>query len=308
MFGILKLQRNVKWTDFRVLVVCDGEDIEMPDGFGGDMPFDVKVVNVPHGGVSAARNAGMDMSNAEWIMFCDADDAFMTTVSLYTYFKFMTDSKVVVASAFLEETVSKTDGRKVLLWHNGRDSIFIHGKVFRRSWLKDNNIRFNDGIRVHEDSYFVAIAKLLVADKNFAHIKDSLYLWQYNDKSVTRSYANFVLETYDELCKKNSALVEELLRRGMYLPAKGIVCRSITDAYCRFNCKSWKSAENAELLKDAEDCVALFLRKYDYIFKSAGDVVIQAGLDDMKKRMIKMGEFDEASVIPFEEWLEKLRK
>ena len=307
MFGVLRLQRNIKWTDFRVLIVCDGEDIVLPDDFGKNEPFEVKSITVSHRGISGARNAGLDYSQAEWVMWCDSDDAFMSTEALYTYMRHMTDDKVAVFSAFYEEFPSPSAGIK-LLRHDGKDYIFVHGKAFRRSWLNDNQIRFNDNLKLHEDSYFIAMAKFHLATKNVAYIKDALYVWQYNPASVSRTYRFFVLETYDQLCKKNSALTDELLRRGMYVHAKGIVCRTITDAYVRLHCKSWNVPGNEQMLADAEDTVALFLRHYDYIFKGAGEKVIQAGLDDMRNKLIKNGDFDEATVIPFEEWVELLRK
>lgn len=308
MFGILRLQRNVKWTDFRVLIVCDGEDIEMPKDFGKDEPFEVEVIYRPHRGIAATRNAGLDYSQAEWIMFCDSDDAFLMTTSLETFLRYATDDKAMVASAFLEEAPSKTDDRMMLLWHNGKDYVFVHGKMFRRQWLKDNNIRFNDEVKLHEDSFFIAMARYHLKEKDIVWIKDMLYLWQYNPQSVTRKCDNFVLETYDQLIKKNAALTDELLRRGMYLPAKGIVCRTITDAYCRLNAKSWNLPGNEEMIRDAEDCVALFLQRYDYIYKAAGEKVIRVGLESLYPYMEKNGEYDGRQFMPFDEWVENLRK
>ena len=308
MLGILKLQRNVKWTDFRVLIVCDGEDIVLPEGFGSDCPFTVNSITIPHGGISAARNAGLDHSNADWVMWCDSDDAFLMTTSLQTYFRYMNEDKALVASAFFEEAPSIAEDRMMLLWHSGDDHIFVHGKAFRRQWLLDNNVRFNNDLQLHEDAYCIAMARFLLNDKNTVFIKDPLYLWQYNKKSVTRSHDNFVLQTYDQLCKKNAALTDELLRRGMFVQAKGIVCRTITDAYCRLHCKSWNKLGNEDLISDAEDSVALFLKHYDYIFKGSGEKVIQAGLNDLRDKMIKNDNFDEAAVISFEEWVDSLRK
>ena len=308
MFEMLRLQRNVAWSDFRVLIVNDGEENALRPDYGADMPFEVTQMSIPHAGVSAARNAGMDRSQAEWIMFCDADDAFLTTTALQTFFKFIADDKVLISCAFYEEALSKTDGRMKLLWYTGKDYIFVHGKMFRREWLIANNIRFNDALTLHEDSYFIAMARFLAGKKNTVFIKDAMYLWQYNKASETRKRDNFVLETYDHLCKKNSALADELLRRGMYLQAKGIICRMITDSYVRLNCKSWTTPENRALIRDAEDCVALFLKHYDYVFKGAGDKVIQVGLDDMRDKFIKDNNFDTEAVIPFEEWVERLRK
>lgn len=241
-------------------------------------------------------------------MFCDSDDAFLCTTSLQTYMKFMVEGKVLITSAFFEEAPSLEDGRILLLWHDGTDYIFIHGKAFRRDWLLKNKIGFNNEIQLHEDTYFVAMAKYLAAKENTVYIRDPLYLWQYNKKSVSRSYDNFVLQTYDQLLKKNAALTQELLRRGMFIEAKGIVCRSITDAYCRLNSKKWNTQENAELIKDAEDSVAIFLQKYDYIFKGSDPKKIEAFLNDTRNTLIKRNEFDIDAVIPFDEWVERLRK
>ena len=308
MVNILKLQRNIKFTDFRVLIVCDGEEAALPEGYGKDLPFRVDSITIPHEGISAARNAGLDASDADWVMFCDSDDAFLSTTSLQTYFRYATKNKAMVASAFFEEAPSREDGHMMLLWHDGKDYVFVHGKMFNRKWLKNNNIRFNNDVKLHEDCYFVALAKYHLDKKDVTYIKDPLYLWQFNAKSVTRLHYNFVLQTYDQLCKKNSALVDEFMRRGMFVPAKGIVCRTITDAYCRLNSKSWNTPENAELIKDAEDCVALFLKKYDYIFKNAGGVVVDTGLNLVRKGLVKNGDFDEDAVMPFDEWVENLRK
>lgn len=307
MLGILKLQRNIKWTDFSVLIVCDGEDVELPEDFGKDCPFYVHSITVPHGGISAARNAGMDYSQADWVMFCDSDDAFLCTTSLSTYLRYMTDDKVAVFSAFYEEAPSREDGHMMLLWHGGKDYIFVHGRAFRRTWLINNNIRFNDDVQLHEDAYFIALLKYHLNDKDAVYIKDPLYLWQCNKQSVTRKHENFVLDTYDQLLKKNSALAEELMRRGMFVPAKGIICRSITDAYCRLNSKSWNKPGNEQLIADAEDAVALFLHKYDYIFRHAGQKVIEVGLNDLRNALIRNKDFDEENTISFEDWLEKLR-
>ena len=311
MFKILRMQRNVKFSDFRVLIVLDGEDIQLSDRFKqfvADFPFRTEWFNVEHNGISAARNAGLDHSTADWVIFCDSDDAFLCTTSLQSYFGVMDKNKAMIASAFLEEGWDKRNKRMLLLHHDGHDSIFVHGKVFNRKWLKANKVRFNDDVKLHEDSYFISLAKYVMKDTDAVYIDEPLYLWQFNKNSVTRLYDNFVLRTYDLLCKKNSAIVEEFLRRGMFVPAKGVVCRTITDAYCWLHSKSWNKEGNEELIRDAEDCVSLFLKKYYYIFKSANDIVINTGLNQLKAELIQYNDFDEGSVIPFKDWLDKLRK
>ena len=64
------------WRDFEVLLVDDGNTAEyaayldtLPTRFAG-----LCVLHLPHGGVSAARNAAISEAQGEYILFSDADD------------------------------------------------------------------------------------------------------------------------------------------------------------------------------------------------------------------------------------------
>ena len=64
------------WRDFEVLLVDDGNTAEyaayldmLPARFAG-----LRILHLPHGGVSAARNAAVSEVQGEYILFVDADD------------------------------------------------------------------------------------------------------------------------------------------------------------------------------------------------------------------------------------------
>ena len=64
------------WRDFEVLLVDDGNEAAyatMLDGLAETYPM-LRVFHVPHGGVSAARNFGVEKAVGEYILFVDADD------------------------------------------------------------------------------------------------------------------------------------------------------------------------------------------------------------------------------------------
>lgn len=64
------------YDDYEVILVDDGS----PDGSPaicdeyGEKSDKVKVIHKPNGGLSDARNAGLDMAQGEYIMFLDSDD------------------------------------------------------------------------------------------------------------------------------------------------------------------------------------------------------------------------------------------
>ena len=62
--------------DFELLLIDDGSPDGCPalcDGFAARDPR-VRVIHKPNGGVSAARNTGLDQARGGWIVFIDSDD------------------------------------------------------------------------------------------------------------------------------------------------------------------------------------------------------------------------------------------
>ena len=62
--------------DLEVIVADDGSGIDLP-AFLGDLTSRVKLLPLPHRGVSSARNAAIVASRGEVVAFLDADDAWL---------------------------------------------------------------------------------------------------------------------------------------------------------------------------------------------------------------------------------------
>ena len=245
LFDMIECQRGINFDDIRVLLIQDGNIGTLWSGHVTDYSYYVMPIGMPHGGVSAARNAGLYSSDAEWVMFCDFDDAFYTTYSLAKFFKEMKDGINMIVSKFYWEAVDP-EGRIRLREFEGTDCVFVHGKMFRRQWLVDNNLHFDDALTIHEDSYFVTLAELVCCEGEIAKIKDPTYLWQHNTRSVTKSYADFTLQTFDHWTKKTRHLINELARRGIYGGVRIVLCDALVDTYANFNSVGWNLPELAE--------------------------------------------------------------
>jgi len=270
---MLALQRNINFQDVGVILINDGEESRLPDELFLEYPYRVTNITIPHGGVSRARNAGLDASKADWVMICDFDDQISSTLGLAVLFSAITDNdKDMYYSHFLEEVPK--DGAIKLMPH-GRDVIFIHGKMFRRKWLKKNNIRFCDRLTLHEDVYFNTLAQAICKEERIGEIKTSFYLWCNNPQSVGRSYGwRFVLDTYDHLMKQRAAITEEFKRRGMQTQVKITVSKTVVDAFYDFQTTAWLTKDNREVYQKNERWFCTFLKRYGKIYAECDPIAI----------------------------------
>ena len=79
----------------------------------------------------------------------------------------------------------------------------MHGKVFKRSFLKENNISFSTKIRHLEDSYFTTCVLGSLDASEITYFDFTTYLWRLNLKSLTRkkSKYSYMVNTFDEFYK-----------------------------------------------------------------------------------------------------------
>ena len=265
---MVAMQRNVDFSKVGVVLINDGEESRLPDDLFKDYPFRVDNITIPHGGVSRARNAGIDASKADWVMICDFDDQICSTLGLQLLFSaIQEDDKDMYWSHFLEEVPS--EGAMKLMPHQ-RDVIFIHGKMFRRQWLVDNGIRFCDGLTLHEDVFFNTVAQAVASEDRIGEIKTGFYLWCHNPDSVGRSYGGrFLLDTYDHLMKQRNEITKEFQRRGLETQVKIAVCKTVIDAFYDFQIPFWRSKENVEVLQKNERWFCTFLKRYANIYANS---------------------------------------
>lgn len=241
----IEVQQNVDLkNDIGVIIVNDGTDVHLSRDFLDRYSFPIEYYLNEHKGVSATRNACLDYATADYVMFCDADDMFYNACGLYIVFREMENGGFdSLVSAFIEE--SRMPGTKIPVYINhDMDSTFVHGKVHRRKFLLDNNIRWNDALTIHEDSYFNCLCQRLA--KELKHSMTSFYLWRWRDDSVCRHDPKYILKTYNNMLDSNDALVGQFLKRGRTQDAQFFAVNMIYDAYFTMNKAEWLNQQNHE--------------------------------------------------------------
>lgn len=154
------------FKDYELILVDDGS----PDNSGAicdeyaEKDARIKVLHKKNGGVSSARNAGIEFSSCEWIVFIDSDDYlqqdflinpndFKEDLAISSYEVFGDESNIVKN----KNRIIQENDIKDFLKENLQEPMFRvpWAKYFRSHIIKDNNIRFQTDIHIGEDTYFM---------------------------------------------------------------------------------------------------------------------------------------------------------
>lgn len=182
----------------------------------------IKVIHTKNGGVSSARNLGLDSAQGEYVSFIDSDD-FVDT----HYISAMLDrSEETGADIVFCQMSTYADNYAVSIDENIPDDIQVDvhnddfvkffcrffsykSNIFGSSWrtlFKKNiieNIRFASEIKISEDLLFLARAMLNAT--HISSVEEHLYFYRKTSQSVTAKYKKFFLSSqlslYAELKK-----------------------------------------------------------------------------------------------------------
>lgn len=298
----IALQQNVPFDEIGVIICNDGSDTYLSLDFLSSYPFAIEYHYEPHRGISGTRNACLDYSTAEYVMFCDADDMFLNMCGLYVVFMEMEKGFDTLVSAFVEEARAKDTG-EVIYVTKEFDMTFVHGKVHRRQYLIDENIRFKDELVCNEDSYFAVLTQKLTDDVK--HIKTPFYLWKWRDNSVCRE-PNHRLKTYNYMIDGNDYLVMELYDRDKINDAVYFVCHMVYSVYYMLQKPEWLDPENKEYRDALEKRFAEYFAKMHNLWDALVPNEKAEISNKLREKAIAEGMTEET--ITLHDWLEHIKE
>ena len=182
------------FTDFELLLIDDGS----PDNCGkicdeyAAKDARIRVFHKENGGVSSARNLGLDNACGKYIGFVDSDDV-VSPWFLETLRRYADESTVPICdySRFKDEVtferpISETVGQIPSSSYMDSSAIFsiIWNKLFPAEAVK--KARFQSGIKNGEDTLF-AYEVLSCEKYRFAYIKEALYGYFDRDNSAVNT-------------------------------------------------------------------------------------------------------------------------
>ena len=193
-------------TDFECLIIDDGtkdKSIEKAiEAIGNDERF--KIYHKTNGGLSDARNYGIDKATGEYLFFLDSDDYIGNTLLEDTYnMAKKCDSDIVCFDMMYvydndEEKISSGADFECKSYKDDKSVIFINNssnnKIYRRSFMSDK--RFIKGMW-YED--LAVIPVWLSKANNVSHVGKPLYYYLQREGSISHSADPRIFDIYKAL-------------------------------------------------------------------------------------------------------------
>ncbi|MCD8266101.1 MAG: glycosyltransferase [Prevotellaceae bacterium] len=203
------------FREWELLLVDDGSTDgsgEVCDGYAlGDGR--IRVYHKENGGVSSARNVGLDEAQGEWIAFLDADDYLPPR----TLEALVEEARASGADLTIGEVRRLLRGKEKTLddmpLHCGGSvaasirRLGLWGYLFRSKAIKEARLRFTEGLAFSEDRVFVFQYALQCL--TLCLVEQPVYVYRINDQSSTRT-ADILLHASHQL--KALALLSSLAR------------------------------------------------------------------------------------------------
>lgn len=189
---------NQTFKDFELLIVNDGSPDNSHLICDSYAKNDLRIKNFKksNGGLSSARNYGINLAKGEYISFVDSDDYLDENMFQYLIAALLKseasisicgrknvypDGRIKAVNLFGKNTVLSKQSAIELLIKDESINSFAWNKIYRRELFED--IRFPEG-RVYED--IAVMFKIFNKANRVVHIKESLYFYLHNSESISR--------------------------------------------------------------------------------------------------------------------------
>lgn len=273
LLSSINCQVGIDFDDIDVIIVNDGKESKpLDENFLSLFNMKIHQINLEENkGPGVARQVGLDYSKAQYVMFCDADDVIHNVGVLGAFISESDKTAAdIIKSSWLEEQVTQ-DGDCIYVTHE-IENTWMHGKVFRRQFLVQNNITFHPTLRIHEDSYFLAIAATLASNQRF--IPAITYVWKWGNNTITRrNNSSYTYNSFPTFIRACVIAFEEVEKRNVDVMEYNIV-QFVMYNYFTLHRPDWIEEKHKEYVKQSENTFAECIKKYWSYYTNASKETI----------------------------------
>ncbi|MED9821547.1 MAG: glycosyltransferase [Christensenellales bacterium] len=191
-------------ADWELIAVDDGstdDTLAVLERLAREEPR-MRVIHQENGGVSAARNAGMDAAKGEWLSFVDADDVLLPQA--LAHLLALTDAETDVACGAYVMRYGDEGGREekhvcadgdlqTILESLIRGDSALNSmcaRLYRTQMIRERGVRAPLGVKVGEDVLFNLDA--FMAARAWRMSEETIYIYEFGgDSAMTRARRDF---------------------------------------------------------------------------------------------------------------------
>jgi glycosyltransferase involved in cell wall biosynthesis len=225
--GAIKSALNQTFKDYEIIVVDDGST----DGtreFLESLSIPITIISKENGGVSSARNVGIQNAKGKYIAFLDSDDAWLPDKlkMQVEYLESHPDMPLVYTDEYIEvngEVLPQMRFQRADVGDDVKDNFLLSGFVQKtpihtsavmvQKSILDEVGYFNETLKIHEDS---ELWNRISKKYQFGYIDTPLAIFRYKD-GVEHLMKDFLSdsELSKEEGKKYLKLYEEMHKDDM---------------------------------------------------------------------------------------------
>lgn len=276
---------QVYFEHIEVIVINDGSKDKTRDLLKQYESFkNIKIIDTKNGGVARARNVGLEEAEGELITFVDSDDYLEPGYFKYFFENYNGEDLYVFSFKSnipnMTEDIKKSesvDGEQFIrrLVSISYDSIYgyLWRCFFTREILKDNKIRFEDGIKMSED--FLFIFSYALHCKQIKLDSNAFYNYYVNQSSTTARYIDKLQHDMEYVNQKITVLLNS---NEIDLIDEVDCCKANT---CLMILQNVMKFGNNQSFFDKFSLIKSVLDKYDYSLKRAYKI-----RDNLRKNLV----------------------
>ncbi len=222
--------RRQTFTQWEAILVDDGstdKSVGICDKVVQDEPR-FSVIHKENGGVSRARNAGVDAARGKYLMFLDADDmmtptylekmvdameTYETDLVICSYERFRGDWTQKYVFTRFSVVLMKERSQFLAVYTDSRTNLFgvsIWAKLYRMDYIRQGNLRFDPDITYEEDCDFNV--RYLAYVNKVAALGEIMYRYRQSDFTLSKAYRKDTFRFLVHGFQERLALLE---RNGM---------------------------------------------------------------------------------------------
>lgn len=211
----------IKGIEMEIILVDDGStdsSYSIMQEYGEKYPKNTVIITKSNGGLSSARNTGLNAAIGEYVAFIDSDD-FIENREFAMFYQVAKDNKLDIAVGnmmyyrdgkvspplFRSEEVKKLHILKGTAFFNlilKKPKCFreeVVDDLYRREFLMDNDLYFQEGL-LHEDSDFTSRAYLKA--KRVQYIDIPFYYYRQRSGSIMSVVNDKSIDSLEKICYK----------------------------------------------------------------------------------------------------------